>query len=433
MKRIAALAIAIAACISFARAQEYVPTEGNLEARKTFQDNKFGIFIHWGIYSMLGDGEWVLHNRGLDFSEYSLAARGFDPARFNAEEWVKAISSAGAKYITITSRHHDGFSMFGTKASPFNIVDATPFGRDVIGELAAACRKYGIKLHFYYSHLDWGREDYPWGNTGRNSGRKHPEGDWNSYFKFMNTQLTELLTNYGPIGAIWFDGIWDHPEKGFDWHLREQYDLIHSIQDDCLVGNNHHLNLKAGEDIQIFEKDLPGENNVGFSAGMKVADVPLETCATMGHAWGYSIPDQKLYRSADELIREMISAAGRNGNYLLNIGPRPDGCLPDKALDRLAAIGKWMNIYGDTIYGTRGGFIAPHDWGVTTMKDNRLFVHLFKCQDDSLFLPTGDRKIQSAKMFLSGQKVKFTKVAGGIVLALPKERQTPSTVIELNF
>ena len=209
MKKITATIAIILTSIFMLHAQGYVPSEENLRNRKEFSEARFGIFIHWGIYSMLGDGEWAMHNLPMTFEEYSHLAAGFYPSRFDAKEWVKLFKEAGAKYMTITSRHHDGFSMFATKASPYNIVDATPFKRDVLKELSEACAEEGLKLNFYYSHLDWSRNDYyPRGNTGRAAGRPE-EGDWNSYLNFMNAQLTELLTNYGPIGCIWFDGVWD--------------------------------------------------------------------------------------------------------------------------------------------------------------------------------------------------------------------------------
>jgi alpha-L-fucosidase len=224
MKKVILFFVLLLTCASgFA---QYQPSKDVMESRKEFQDNKFGIFIHWGIYSMLGDGEWVQQNKNLNYNEYTYLANGFYPSKFNADEWVKAIKDAGAKYITITSRHHDGFSMFKTATSNYNIVDGTPFHRDVLKELAAACKKYGIKLHFYYSHLDWHRLDYPLGNTGLGVGRPTDKQDYNSYFKFMNEQLTELLSNYGPIGAIWFDGLWDHgKDANFNWRLDEQYAL----------------------------------------------------------------------------------------------------------------------------------------------------------------------------------------------------------------
>jgi len=363
----------------------YTPAESNLQARETFGDNRFGIFIHWGIYSMLADGEWALQTKNLKHNEYAKLASGFYPSGFNAAEWVAAIKASGAKYITITSRHHDGFSMFGTKQSDYNIVDATPFKRDVLKELAAECQKQGIRLHFYYSHLDWGRDDYyPLGRTGKNTGRTR-QGNWSDYLAFMNSQLTELLTNYGPVGAIWFDGMWDKDvdKDGMTartWGLDETYALIHRLQPACLIGNNHHIAPFSGEDIQLFERDLPGENKAGLSPGQKISPLPLETCETMNESWGYRITDQD-YKSAKTLIQYLVKAAGKNANLLMNIGPQPNGELPALAIERLKELGEWMKIYGETIYGTRSGIVEPHDWGVTTQKDNILYVHILNLQD----------------------------------------------------
>ena len=291
----------------------YQPSEENLKAREEFQDNKFGIFLHWVLYAMLATGEWTMTNNNLNYKEYAKLAGGFYPSKFDADKWVAAIKASGAKYICLTSRHHDGFSMFDTKYSDFNIVKATPFKRDIIKELTAACSKQGIKLHFYYSHLDWTREDYPWGRTGRGTGRSNPKGDWKSYYQFMNNQLTELLTKYGPIGAIWFDGWWDQDgNPDFNWELPEQYALIHRLQPGCLIGNNHHQTPFSGEDIQIFERDLPGENTAGLS-GQSVSHLPLETCETMNGMWGYKITDQN-YKSTKTLIHYLVKAAGKNAN-----------------------------------------------------------------------------------------------------------------------
>lgn len=196
------LSLLFAASFLPAKAQTYQPSAENLKARQEFQDNKFGIFLHWGLYCMLATGEWTMTNKDLNYKEYAKLAGGFYPSKFNVAEWVSAIKASGAKYICFTSRHHEGFSMFHTKYSDYNIVDATPFKRDVVKELVDECHKQGIRLHFYYSHIDWYREDAPWGRTGRGTGRPNPKGDWKSYYTFMNNQLTELLTNYGPIGAI---------------------------------------------------------------------------------------------------------------------------------------------------------------------------------------------------------------------------------------
>ena len=428
-----ALALLVGACLSFpVRAQSYTPTEENLKSRQEFRDARFGIFLHWGLYAMLATGEWTMTNNNLNYKEYAKLAGGFYPSKFNAAEWVAAIKASGAKYICFTSRHHEGFSMFDTKYSDYNVVDATPFKRDILKELADECHKQGIRLHLYYSHLDWYREDYPWGRTGRGTGRPDAKGNWPSYYQFMNNQLTELLTNYGPIGAIWFDGWWDQDQNSdFDWQLPGQYELIHKLQPACLVGNNHHQTPFEGEDIQIFERDLPGENKAGLS-GQDISSLPLETCETMNGMWGYKITDQN-YKSTKTLIHYLVKAAGKDANLLMNIGPQPDGCLPQVAVERLKEMGEWMKTYGETIYGTRGGCVAPHPWGVTTQKGDRLFVHILDLQDKALFLPLEGQKVKRAMDFASRQALKFKRVDGGIVLQLDEIPTEVDKVVELQL
>ena len=418
--------------LAFAQSSEksYIPAPENLKTRQEFQDNKFGIFLHWGIYSMTAQGEWYMTNNNINWQEYAKLASGFYPSRFNAAQWVAAIKASGAKYICITSRHHDGFSMFHTQWSDYNIVDTTPFKRDVLKELADECHKQGIKLHFYYSHLDWRREDYPVGRTGQGTGRPKGHGDWKSYYQFMNNQLTELLTNYGPIGAIWFDGVWDQPED-FDWQLSQQYELIHKLQPGCLVGNNHHRTPYAGEDIQIFERDLPGENKAGYSAGQSVSALPLETCETMNGMWGYRIEDQN-YKSPKALIHYLVRAAGKNANLLMNIGPQPNGELPVTAVERLKEVGKWMDTYGETIYGTRGGDVAPHTWGVSTRKGDRLFIHILDLKDDGLYIPLA-AKVKKAVQFTDKAPISIRQEKDGVLLKLPKVPDDVDYVIELTI
>lgn len=416
--------------VTSAKSQTYQPTQENLKSRQEFRDAKFGIFLHWGLYSMLATGEWTMTNKDLNYKEYAKLAGGFYPSKFDAAQWVSAIKASGAKYICITSRHHEGFSMFHTRYSDYNIVDATPFKRDILKELADECHKQGIRLHFYYSHIDWYREDAPWGRTGHGTGRPDPKGNWKSYYQFMNNQLTELLTNYGKIGAIWFDGWWDQDQNpDFDWQLPEQYAMIHRLQPACLVGNNHHQSPFSGEDIQIFERDLPGENTAGLS-GQEVTALPLETCETMNGMWGYKITDQD-YKSPKTLIHYLVKAAGRDANLLMNIGPQPDGELPSTALERLAEVGDWMKIYGETIYGTRGGCIAPHPWGVTTQKGNKLYVHILELQDKVLFLPLEGKRVKQAVSFADRQPLKYQKCEGGVMLYLPAIPTDIDKVIEM--
>ena len=425
-----------------AKAQEdvsYTPSEANLKAREAFADARFGIFIHWGIYSMIGHGEWVMQNENISYKEYPRLAAGFNPSKFDADEWVRAIKASGARYITITSRHHDGFAMYDSKVSDYNIVKATPFGRDVLKELAEACAKEDITLNFYYSHLDWGRTDYwPLGRTGTGTGR--PEGDensWNHYLDFMNVQLTELLTGYGPIGAIWFDGLWDKDASPREaqpelWKLRRQYDLIHRLQPACLVGNNHHLLPFEGEDIQIFERDIPGKNEYGYS-GQEISRLPLETCQTMNRSWGYRITD-KDYKSANFLIKYLVQTAGKGANLLLNIGPRPDGTLPEEAVERLDTIGKWLKANGESIYGTEGGCVGEQPWGVTTQRGNDLYVHVLKNVQD-VVLPLPAQNVLEAKAFADGTDIAFTHTPEGVKLHLPAAipENTPDYIIKVKL
>ncbi|MBD5210302.1 MAG: alpha-L-fucosidase [Bacteroidales bacterium] len=429
----AGILMSSAALTCAAETATYTPAPENLEARERFSNDRFGIFIHWGIYSMFGQGEWYLNN-GLSAEEYAKAARGFYPADFNAEEWVTAIKNSGAKYITITTRHHDGFSMFATKQSPYNIVDATPYGRDIIKELADECARQGITLNFYYSHLDWSHPAYPTGWSGINTGRDPEKFDWPTYYKFMNDQLTELLTNYGPVGAIWFDGMWDHDpsrEPDFDWNLTDQYALIHSLQPACMIGNNHHKAAYPGEDFQIFERDLPGENTAGFSEGQQISPLPLETCNTVNGNWGYNVTDTG-YKSTDELVRYLVKAAGMGANLLLNVGPQPSGALPAVAVERLKGVGDWLNIYGETIYGTKEGDFPAQEWGTTTRKGNKLYVHVMTPESADITLPL-TAKVKKAVTFDNRTPVKFThnRKDNTVTLHLDKVPQDIDYIIEL--
>ena len=410
----------------------YVPTSENLKARQEFADSKLGIFIHWGIYSMFAQGEWYMTNANIDNKEYAKAASAFYPIGFDAKEWVSAIKAAGAKYICFTSRHHDGFSMWDTEQSDYNIVDATPFGRDVIKELADECHRQGIKLHFYYSHIDWTRDDYPAGRTGRGTGKDPNKEDWPAYYAFMNRQLTELLTRYGDVGAIWFDGWWDHDIDSipFDWQLEEQYALIHRLQPSCLVGNNHHQTPIEGEDIQIFERDLPGENTAGLS-GQAISRLPLETCQTMNGMWGYKIIDQN-YKSTETLIRYLVSTSGKGANLLLNVGPQPNGKIPAAALDRLREIGEWTNRYGETIYGTVAGDIPVQEWGVTTRKGNRLFVHIFDHHEKELTLPL-QNKVKKAWVYDTKQTLKTKRTKEGVTIFFDEVPSGTDYIVELEM
>lgn len=409
----------------------YTPSEEVKASQEQFAADRFGIFIHWGIYSMFAQGEWYL-NYGPLAEEYAKAAAGFYPANFDARKWTSAIRDSGARYICFTTRHHDGFSMFHTAESPYNIVDATPFKRDVLAELADACREDSLSLHLYYSHIDWTRPDYPSGRTGLTTGRDTTLRDYPAYYAFMNRQLTELLTNYGPVRAIWFDGLWDHDQDSvpFNWQLEGQYRLVHELQPGCLVGNNHHIAPHPGEDIQIFERDLPGQNTAGLS-GQEISRLPLETCNTMNNMWGYRVKDTD-YKDSRTLIHYLVNTAGLGANLLLNIGPQPDGSLPDASLERLRDIGQWMKVNGETIYGTEGaGFEAPQ-WGTVTRKGKRMFVHVLAPGTTEVLLPV-EGKARSAKEFASDNKVKFRNTAEGIVLTMEPTPDVIDHIIEVTL
>ena len=415
----------IAMLCSSVLAQPYRPSEANLKAREWFQDARFGLFIHWGVYSLLGDGEWVMNNRNIPASAYEKLPANFNPAQYDPAQWVSLAKQAGMRYITITSKHHDGFAMWHTQQSKYNIVDATPYGKDVLKMLAEECRRQGLKLFFYHSQLDWHHPDYfPRGNTGRNSGRPE-QGDFNRYLDYMDAQLTELLTDYGEVGGIWFDGMWDKP--GADWRLEKTYALIHRVQPGALVGSNHHLKPFEGEDFQMFEKDLPGQNTAGFSEGSEIGNLPLETCDTIGRAWGFSIYDRQ-FKSSRDLIHYLVRAAGFNANFLLNVGPMPNGKLQSEFVERLREIGAWTSKNGESIYGTRGGPVTPKPWGVTTQKQGKIFVHVLNWDDEVLGI-SGLPKVRSAELLSGGKKVEMQEMPGGLVLRLPRELRDPVDTI----
>ena len=390
---------------------QYQPTPENLASRQWFQDARFGLFIHWGIYSELGAGEWVMNTRGIPAAQYERLSTFFNPIKFDAAAWVALAKAAGMKYITVTSKHHDGFAMFDSKVSDYNVMRRTPFARDPLRELVAAANKEGIKVFFYYSQLDWHSTDYyPVGQTGRTSGRP-AGGDFDRYLDYMNAQLRELLTNYGSIGGIWFDGMWDRPEA--NWRLRETYDLIHQLQPAALIGSNHHMTPFPGEDFQMIEKDLPGQNSAGWNTAALGA-LPLETCETMNGSWGFNLTDHD-YKSTRDLVRYLVKAAGANANFLLNVGPMPNGAIQPEFADRLQEVGAWLKVNGESIYGTRGGPIAARPWGVTTQKGNRVYVHILDWRDDELSIPLAG-KVRSARVLGSDAAVRVTSAQGSMLL-----------------
>jgi alpha-L-fucosidase len=417
---------------------DYQPSPSNLQNREAFQDKRFGLFIHWGIYSLLMDGEWVMNNKQIPIPDYEKLAPMFNPIRFNAADWVKMVKEAGMKYITITSKHHDGFAMFDSKLTDYDIVDRTPFKRDILKELAEACKKEGIQLFFYHSHLDWHHPEYfPRGKTGLKFTGRPESGDFNKYLDFMDGQLKELCSQYGEIGGIWFDGWWDKPDA--DWRLEKTYKTIHDLQPQALVGNNHHRSVNPGEDFQMFEKDLPGKNTTGFAdKPYVVAPLPLETCETMNNSWGFNLKDTK-YKTSTQLIHYLVKAAGNNANFLLNVGPAPDGTIQKEFADTLRKIGSWLNVYGKSIYQTRGGPIAEREWGTTTQKTEKtekgekktVYFHILKSESKYLAINGFKGKIKSLVRLDNGQKVPFFEKEGTLFLGCGTPIAVPDLVLEV--
>ena len=421
-------------------AQKYKPSYENLEARAWFQESRFGLFVHWGVYSILGDGEWVMNNQNIQIDEYEKLPSFFNPIDFDPVEWVALAKEAGMKYITITSRHHDGFSMFDSKATNYDIVDSTPYGKDVLKSLADECRKQGIKLFFYYSLLDWNRDDYfPRGRTG-NGIKGREEGEWKEYISFMKTQIKELLTNYGEIGGIWFDGHWDQKEWDgnrfgkvkVDWHYDEIYSLIHELQPQALIGNNHHIGVIDGEDFQMFEKDLPGKNTTGWgTAADKIGSVPLEVCETINGSWGFNLQDRK-HKSDKELIHYLIKAAGYGSNLLLNVGPMPNGQIQSKHQKSLKVIGSWLKQNGKTIYNTKKGPIPPNDDFVSTQNGKTIFIHVLNPEINLLHMDKIPVKIKSVSH--KKAKLNFRNDNFGFVIDLSKiSKDLIDTIIEIQI
>ena len=416
----------------------YTPSKSNLEARQWFQDNKFGMFIHWGLYSIIGDGEWVMNLQNIPVKDYNKLEGFFNPISFNAHDWVAKAKNAGMKYITLVTRHHDGFSMWDTRYSDFNIMH-TPYHKDIVKEIVDECHKQGLRIFFYYSLLDWRRTDYSYwtGRTGKGTGRTE-KGNWPDYIQFMKNQLTELLTKYGKVSGIWFDGYWDQmPEESkdrkdstfIDWHIQELYTLIHKLQPDCLIGNNHHMTPIPGEDFQMFERDIPGQNAHGLSF-QKVSQLPLETCATLNDSWGFNLKDDN-YKTLPQFVGLLAGAACSNANLLMNIGPMPNGLFAapfDKSLD---SMGTWIKTYGESIYGTRGGYIGLQKWGGLTEKSGKIYLHILKPQPEAIHLEQFPyKKIKAAYLLKDKSPVKIELKDGVLTFNTPAVSETdPDAVI----
>jgi len=408
-------------------------TNRNTEAKHWFEDARYGLFIDWGVDSLLGKGEWVMNIDKLPIREYAKLLPRFNPTRFDAEAWVKLAKEAGVKYITITSKHPDGFCMYASRLTDYDIVDATPYHLDPLKALADACHQQRIKLCFYYSLLDWHHPDYfPLGKTGQTAGRE-PKGDWKRYVAYYQGQVRELCTNYGEIGGIWFDGLWDRPDA--DWDLTATYRLIHELQPSALVGNNHHVAPFAGEDLQVSRPDLPVASGTGSNQGGIAVNLPRETWLTINDSRGYN-PHDTNFKSAEQIIHALVGAAGQGANLRLTVSPGPDGTIAPEVSQRLLEVGKWLETHGDSIYGTRQGPFQPQPWGVWTARGRqdhpeKIYLHILKPKD---YKPIVFNPSNPWTPFLHGKTtpLKLTETPGGLVLDLPKDAIVPiDTIIVL--
>ena len=396
-----------------------------------FQDSRFGMFIHWGLYSILARQEWVMHMEKIPVPEYEKLVPKFNPEKFDAEEWVKIAADAGQKYMVITSRHHDGFSMYDTKLSGYKVTN-TPFKRDPLQELAKACARRGdVKLGFYISLLDWHHPAYRF--------RKESGLAWSDYVGFLHGQVRELCTNFGKIACLWFDGDWPRQalgddnryfEAGGSFEYEKLYEMIHTLQPDAIVENNRHDKPHPGEDVQGFEQDLPGENTAGFNPS-EIYGLPMEVCMTINDHWGYHAGDEN-HKSGSRLVSLLARSASVGSNLLLNVGPTQLGEILPVHAERLREVGAWLRKYGESIYGTRGGTIQGGGVAFSTRRGDTHYVHVLSYPSDCVRLKRAPKSVSKAVMLKHGSPVHMAWQGEDLVLTIPPAQRDPiDTVVKL--
>jgi alpha-L-fucosidase len=368
------------------------------ERMSWWRDARFGLFIHWGLYAIpagehggdTGHGEWILETARIPVAEYERLAASFDPVRFDADEWVALAREAGMGYVVITSKHHDGFCLFDSAHTEYDVM-STPFRRDVCAELAAACRRGGLRMCWYHSIMDWHHPDYLPRRSWET--RSAAGADFERYVTHLHGQVEELLTKYGEIGVMWFDGEWEPTwthEHGvaMDDHCRRlQPSVIVNNRVDKGRGGMAGLTAEGGfrGDFGTPEQEIPAQGLPG---------VDWETCMTMNDHWGYNRADLR-YKSVGALVRMLVDVASKGGNFLLNVGPRADGTFPPEAIERLRGIGRWMTVNGEAIHGTAASPFDPLPWGRCTVKVGRdgapstLYLHVFDPPADGLLVLPG--------------------------------------------
>lgn len=417
------------------------------ERMEWWRDAKFGMFIHWGAYSVIGGergekiagggAEWAMDKLDYTIEEYEKFPRMFNPQLFDADAWVTMAKNAGMKYIVITSKHHDGFALWDSKVSDYDIMDASPFKRDIIKELAEACKKQGIIFCFYHSIVDW-HHPQAQGNLfpNYNAGQKdqtvtNPE--FPQYYKnYLKPQVKELLTNYGDIGVVWFDGDWiaDYTtEMG-----KDMYKFIMDLQPNTIVNNRVDKGRNGMEGM-----DKEGEFAGDF--GTPEQEIPAtgidsdwESCMTMNRTWGYK-PDDNKWKSSEKLIQNLIDIVSKGGNFLLNIGPDGYGRFPSQSIRRLSAMGDWTKANGEAIYGASASPFDRPDWGRYTKKDLVIYAHVFDWPEDGKLVINQDLDLADVSLLIDpNSKLKFTKGQGITTIHLPETAPDEiATVIKLEL
>lgn len=391
-----------------------------------FSSAKFGLFIHWGLYSELGgkwkdssyygSGEWIMQRAKAPAGEYAKVAASFNPTGFNAAQWAARAKAAGIKYLVITAKHHEGFSMFDSRVTDFDIVDATPYHKDPMKELADACRKEGLQFGFYYSQfLDWHEPD----GGGNNWDFKNRKKDYRQYYQSKSIpQLKELLNNYGPLGIIWFD----MPGGLSEQETKQMIDSLKAIQPSCLFSSRVGHGL--GDYIDFGDSELPPTPIEGA----------WESIYTHNDSWGYIRHDMN-FKSPAEIIRLLSSVASKGGNLMLNVGPDGKGEWPAYSIKYLEETGKWLQQYGESIYGTTHGIIPAQPWGVTTSKPGKVFLHVWQLPDNGqLRVPGLTARINSVNLLGTATALPWKQSADETVITLPAEwPDKRNTVIQVEY
>jgi len=362
---------------------------------------RFGMFIHWGIYAVPAHAEWYMNNGHVPRQAYEQYAKKFNPVKFDADQWAQIAANAGVKYLVITSKHHDGFSMFNSHATGYNVVKATPWGKDPLKELSEACRRHGVHFAVYYSIMDWHSPD----QAAAKPDPEHPtynptsfvEGEKDDYIRYMKEQLKQLITEYHPA-ILWFDGGWMHGWSDADG--RELFRYLRSLDPRLIINNR----IKGAGDYGTPEQKIPANGLPGQD---------WETCMTINNSWGYNADDNH-FKSARQLLQNLIDIASKGGNYLLNVGPTAEGLIPQPEVDRLEAMGAWLKTNGEAIYGASAGpFDHQPPWGRVTAKADRLYLEIFDWPSNGkLSLPAVPGKAVAAAYLLAdphrpGQRMFF--------------------------